>query len=143
MLIIKANDREVVPTLARVQNELFVLSTELATPTDSMKDLSLKYLTHDHILTLENEIDEWTDKLVPLKNFILPGGSESAAVAHIVRTICRRAERELISGGINESIRDVCYIYLNRLSDWFFTLARYLNLLENVDDIPWIGLEKK
>jgi len=75
----------------------------------------------------------------PLKQFILPGGSENAALAHLSRTICRRAERELLALTKKEKIRSECLVYLNRLSDWFFLLARYLNTLADVEDVIWEG----
>ena len=83
------------------------------------------------------EIDAATEKLEPLRNFILPGGAESAARLHVARAVCRRAERVLVDFSHDRPVPPDLLIYLKRLSDWLFVQARYANRLEGVKDIPW------
>ncbi len=90
-----------------------------------------------HIQLLETEIDRMTAQLPPLRAFILPGGSLAAAHLHVVRTVCRRAERELILAREGEVIHDAFLIFLNRLSDYLFTLARYENHLSGHPETEW------
>lgn len=119
------------PQLSAIQNELFNLGTHLATksPKVDIKD--------DASTALEREMDRMTSDLPELRNFILPGGSRPAALAHICRTVCRRAERLVIALHEAESLDVKSIVYLNRLSDYFFVLARYLNLKANADEVIW------
>ncbi len=119
----------------RIQYELFQLGAELATPR-GMK-VSSALIESSHVLVLESEIDEMELSLKPLKNFILPGGSRAAALVHFARTVSRRAERELITLSRAEPARGVVLEYINRMSDYFFVFARFLNHLEQVEDILW------
>ncbi|MCO5144383.1 MAG: cob(I)yrinic acid a,c-diamide adenosyltransferase [Oligoflexia bacterium] len=90
------------------------------------------------VTEIETKIDEWEKNLPPLKNFILPGGSEAGAFCHFSRSICRRAERSLIQARENgEEIPELSIIYINRLADALFVLARYVNWCEQVEEIPW------
>ena len=95
----------------------------------------------NHLLQLEElnwkQIDKLDSQLDPLKNFILPGGSRGAAVCHLARTICRRAERTLVSLNKAESVSSYITVYINRLSDYLFVLARIINKGQNITDIPW------
>lgn len=119
------------------QTEIFNLSSEIAA-SGKKKDFELKNkISVKEIETLESEMDLWSGKLPPLKKFILPGGSVSAAQAQVARAVCRRAEREMVGINDTDRLRDICLIYINRLSDWFFVLGRYLNFLHNTDDITW------
>lgn len=131
---LKSNVEEV---LQIIQNDLFVLGAYLATPIDSDKKPSIEKAV-DHIPLLEKTIDSCEVELKPLKHFILPGGSETAAHFHIARTICRRAERNVVklhhSGPINQEV----LIYLNRLSDLLFVFGRYANKEEGGKEEPWI-----
>lgn len=121
--------------LFRIQNQLFQIGAQVATPQGSPH---FKIgITAEEIETLESEMDAFTDRLPPLKNFILPGGCALAAELHIARSTCRRAERELIR--LQESL-DECaepLKFLNRLSDWLFVAARIANLLAGVEDVVW------
>lgn len=117
-----------------VQNTLFALGSDLATPFD--KNAQNRF-SANHVIKLEEEIDHWEQSLEPLKNFILPGGSQAASYAHLARTVCRRAERSTIDLLENGEIHIPCYHYLNRLSDWLFVLARTLNKIEKIQDVPW------
>ena len=87
--------------------------------------------------TLEKVIDGLEQRLKPLKNFVLPGGSAVAARIHFARTVCRRAERGVVRLSRNEDIGEGITVYLNRLSDLLFVLARFANLLENVPETKW------
>ena len=123
--------------LIRIQGELFKLGAELATPRG--KKVSSQLISEADVKALEKEIDEMESQLKPLKTFILPGGSLAAAMTHFLRTVSRRAERELITLNRAEPLRPVVLQYVNRLSDYFFVLARFFNHELKVSDIPWLG----
>lgn len=121
--------------LSSVQHRLFDIGSLFATENkDILK--KLKPIHEDEITPLEGSIDEMTATLEPLKNFILPTGHKLASLSHICRTICRRAERE---GSLfkNDPDYSSSLIYLNRLSDYFFTLARHLNRSAQIEDVIW------
>jgi cob(I)alamin adenosyltransferase len=124
----------VVDALRRVQNELFVIGAQLASPKLSP---SIAPLQPASVERLEHEIDAAEKDLSPLREFILPGGSEGAARLHMVRAICRRAERLLVALSAQHPIDAVLLQYVNRLSDWLFVQARWLNKQQQVADIPW------
>ncbi len=122
--------------LLRVQGELFQVGADLATPLDA-KTSYITRLAAEPIARLEAEIDEWDELLPPLTSFILPGGSQPGAELHIARTICRRAERRAVSLARAEDVNENVIIYLNRLSDWLFVLARLVNHRQNAPEAPW------
>ena len=105
----------------------------------SPNEAKVRRLSADHVQFLEDQIDSATAQLPPLKRFILPGGSPTAAHLHIARTICRRAERHLVTLMANpqDPVGEIPLIYLNRLSDLLFTLARLANKLDQTPDIEW------
>jgi cob(I)alamin adenosyltransferase len=110
--------------LARVQNELFDLGADLSVPygvTDRLR------ITQEQIETLERDCDRFNTGLPELKSFVLPGGSEAAARIHVARAICRRAEREALAAAEDLEINRLALVYLNRLSDLLFILARTAN----------------
>ncbi len=119
--------------IRRIQEELFELGADLATP-GGQKSLSL---LASSISFLENRIDEIMGCLPDLQSFILPGGSIPASQLHIARTVCRRAEREVISLMRQEDIPDILLVYLNRLSDYLFALARHENHRQGCGDELW------
>ncbi|HWA98153.1 MAG TPA: cob(I)yrinic acid a,c-diamide adenosyltransferase [Pirellulales bacterium] len=121
--------------LERIQNELFDLGAELATPDPSR--YGTRVLGPGHIGALEQEIDAHETALEPLKAFILPGGCEAAARLHVARTVCRRAERLLVALAAREHIADELVVYLNRLGDLLFVLARWANHSAGQKDVPW------
>jgi cob(I)alamin adenosyltransferase len=125
--------------LRRVQGELFVIGSHLATPDGSRKESALPPLGEELIRRLELEIDQGETMLSPLRNFILPGGGEAAARLHVARAVCRRAERLVVGWSIAHPDRPLVIEYLNRLSDWLFVQARAANRVEGIDDIPWIS----
>jgi cob(I)alamin adenosyltransferase len=121
--------------LLRVQNELFQLGAELATPTGKSPGVALIGLAE--VEALEKEIDAMEAALAPLKTFILPGGSRASALLHLARTISRRAERELISLHRQEPLRLELLQFVNRLSDYLFVCARFANREAGLTDTPW------
>lgn len=124
--------------LHRVQCELFSLGADLATPLDVRSDYIVR-MSDDLALRLEAEMDEMDAELSPLTTFILPAGVAAAAYLHLARTICRTAERAVVLLAEHESITTAALTYLNRLSDWLFTLARYMNHRAETADVPWIS----
>lgn len=127
---------EIASPLWVIQQELFVLGAHLATP-EPGKHPSLPALDEAIAARLEMEIDTSEQSLLPLRNFILPGGCEAAARLHLCRTICRRAERLVVDFSLDRPIPVVILTYLNRLSDWLFVHARLANHLANIPDVPW------
>jgi cob(I)alamin adenosyltransferase len=123
--------------LRQVQNELFVIGSHLATPDDSRHRSALPALDERTIARLEQEIDQFEERVPALRTFILPGGTELSARLHVARTICRRAERLLV-GLTQFGDQEFCVKYLNRLSDWLFVAARWANAAENIEDIAWV-----
>jgi cob(I)alamin adenosyltransferase len=123
--------------LRDVQNDLFVVGAELACVPGKEDKLSMRLLDEGDSARIEAAIDWFERKLPPLKSFVLPGGSPAAAALHVARTICRRAERGVLSLDDAPSRPEV-NIYLNRLSDLFFVMARYENMAKGKDDLPWV-----
>jgi cob(I)alamin adenosyltransferase len=121
--------------LAQVQNELFDLGAELATPEPAR--MGTATLGPAQITVLEQAIDRNEAKLAPLKQFILPGGTRPAAELHLARTVCRRAERRLIALTAVEAVSQDLVVYLNRLGDLLFVLARAVNHAAGRPDVPW------
>ena len=123
--------------LRSVQVCLFSIGAELATP-EPEKHL-LKWNGASDVESMERWIDQIDGSLTPLRNFVLPGGASTAAHLHLARTVCRRAEREVVSLRNNPRVSDVSeiVIYLNRLSDLLFVMARQANDLAGVPDVPW------
>jgi len=122
--------------LERIQNQLFYLGADLATPLDAPSGHIVR-LEADSAQWLEDAIDEITADLPPLKQFILPGGSPAAAHLQVARTVCRRAERLAVALGQHEAIGLHIVPYLNRLSDFLFTLARWENLRAGISEDKW------
>lgn len=126
--------------LIRIQNELFVLQSDLATSADVK--IKIPRITSSYATRLEKEIDSWQKHLPELRNFILPGGGEIGAKLHVARTVARRAERSVVSLSKQEKLSKHALSYINRLSDWFFVLARWSNLQENIPEVKWMGRKK-
>ncbi len=122
--------------LETVQNQLFYLGADLATPIDAQSSRVVR-IDDQHIAWLEQVIDSMTGDLPELRRFILPGGAPAAAQLHIARTVCRRAERRVVELAHNETIGEQSAIYLNRLSDFLFTLARWENQQEGIAESEW------
>ena len=130
------NNQHVRDILAHTQHRLFTLGAHLAS--DPAKHPPTPDLLPTDVLLLENEMDLMEEQLPPLKNFILPGGHITVSVCHVCRTVCRRAERlavALVQSG--EPVEDLALQYLNRLSDYFFVLARFLAKDLGVEEVIW------
>ncbi len=127
--------------LSRVQNELFTLGSALADPAPDGPYHGA--LTFDAVLCIERDIDQLESTLPPLQQFILPGGTTAAAQIHLARTICRRAERRVISlrQEHGEHVPDAIVAYLNRLGDMLFVVARCINRDAGLSDVPWAGID--
>jgi cob(I)alamin adenosyltransferase len=122
--------------LTRVQEDLFTLGAELACVPGKEGKMSMALLGDGDVLRLEGAIDEAVATCAPLTSFVLPGGSAQAAALHLARTVCRRAERAVLS--IDDAPpRPQVVMYLNRLSDLLFALARRANAHAGVQDVPW------
>lgn len=126
--------------LAQVQSDLFVVGADLATPVIEGKAATSKVprAQAEDSTRLEGWIDEADAELPPMRTFILPGGTPAAASLHFARTVCRRAERRVVTLAHTESISPHIRTYLNRLSDLLFTWARLVNARANVREAPWL-----
>lgn len=116
--------------LGRIQSELSCLCADLAAPATGAQHIGAR-----HVTALERNIDAWTRALPPLGTFILPGGGPAAACLHLARTVCRRAEREVVRLAAQETVGGTLVPYLNRLSDALFVAARYATRLYGGEDI--------
>ena len=141
--ILKSDHDDIVAEIRNIQSHLFHVGAWLATTPDSPVVSSLETLPESAATVLEQAIDRMEDDLEALGGFILPGGHATSAIAHVARTVCRRAERHTVrilsepaTNGISDSIHPII-VYLNRLSDYLFVLARHCNHIHGVSDIPW------
>lgn len=116
--------------LASIQHDLFDLGGELAVPGAS-------FLKDSQLTRIEAAVEHYNAELTPLREFILPGGNRAAALAHLARTVCRRAERSVVALGTGEPVSDAARKYLNRLSDLLFVLGRWLNKAAGGGDVLW------
>lgn len=121
--------------LQAIQNWLFDLGAELASPADHPRQH--RAIGPKQIQSLEESIDRQTGQLEPLMHFILPAGDELAARLHLARCICRRAERSILELDAHESVGSDAKAFINRLSDWLFVAARTANRLSGVNDVKW------
>lgn len=136
------SDRDPIASeLQQIQADLFRVGAWLATSSGSPSEALITQISEGRIKALEKAIDRMTEGLPPLKSFILPGGHITASWAHIARTVCRRAERRVVqlfadrpevTGRYEKAV-----IYLNRLSDYLFVLARHFNWIHRAQEIPW------
>ncbi|HEV8549659.1 MAG TPA: cob(I)yrinic acid a,c-diamide adenosyltransferase [Polyangiaceae bacterium] len=123
--------------LTEIQGDLLTLGAELGAAPGKQDRLGIRLIAESDVERLEGAIDTTEELLEPLRTFILPGGSAGAASLHLARTICRRAERRVLSARKGATVRDEVIRYLNRLSDLLFVLARRANLEASVSDAPW------
>ncbi len=123
--------------LALVSSTLFTLGADLATPLSPPPTYNIPRIASEHIAELEGWIDRFDGELSPLKTFILPGGTPAAAHLHLARTVCRRAERCIVVLAAEEEIGDLAVRYVNRLSDYLFVAARFVNAWAQQPDVPW------
>lgn len=130
LLSAEALPAAVASCLDEIQHDLFDLGGELSLPERTL-------VTDDHVVRLEEAVEAFNADLRPLKEFILPGGTRAAALAHVARTVCRRAERALVALAATEMVGTPARQYLNRLSDLLFVLARTLNRASERPDVLW------
>jgi len=130
------DDREIDVILGRIQNDLFDLGADLATPEVENPEFPPLRIVAEQVTRLEHEIDKLNAELQPLNSFVLPGGSPAAAYLHLARTVARRAEREITLLAESEAINPEAVRYVNRLSDLFFVMSRWLNG-KGAADVLW------
>ena len=135
-------DGEMARRLTVIQNDLFDLGADLATPPGAGNDpfapgeMALRIIP-PQVERLEREIDAMNERLAPLRSFILPGGGEAAARLHLARSVARRAERSAVAAAAVRAINPAALAYVNRLSDWLFVAARVANT-NGADDVLWV-----
>jgi cob(I)alamin adenosyltransferase len=125
-------------TLFYIQNKLFSIGSNLASD-ENKKGIELPKITDDDIQILEQEMDKMEEELTPLKNFIIPGGHQAVGISHICRSVCRRAERRCVELSLESTVDLEILKFLNRLSDYFFMLSRFLCLYYKVEENYWIN----
>ena len=123
--------------LGQIQEDLFVLGAELACVPGKEASMKMRLLDASDGERLERAIDQAEEGLPPLRSFVLPGGTGAAAALHVARTVARRAERRVLEASEQAPVRGELLVYLNRLSDLLFVLARRANHLAGVEDTPW------
>jgi cob(I)alamin adenosyltransferase len=128
--------------LLSIQDTLFVIGSHLASNGDEKLISKLPLVSESAISFLENSIDEMDEDLPQMKNFILPGGHFLSSYCHLSRCVCRRAERLIIELNESLSVNPIIVKYLNRLSDYFFTLSRHVLLQNDIKEQPWIPSKK-
>lgn len=141
---VAAGEGRVGEILRRTQNQLFEMGSDLATPEgqgEKTTHRTVPRIGAEHVAELERDIDELTAQLPTMRHFILPGGTELSSRLHVARTVCRRVERFCVTLSDNEPVGPEVVVYLNRLSDLLFTLARFANQVQGVQDIPWLPRE--
>jgi cob(I)alamin adenosyltransferase len=131
----KTNLIDIVRDLFIIQHQLFTLGSDLANPSQKLENYPR--ITDGEIAFLENCIDKFDKELEPLRAFILPGGTIEASQCHIIRTVTRRTEIRAVDLYTNSEISKNCFVYINRLSDLFFILARVCNRRQDQADIIW------
>lgn len=137
-------DEAIASLLQAIQRQLFVAGGDLAAPRDKENaKFKIPRVEKAYSEELERQIDFYTGKLDELRHFILPGGSPGASYLHLARTVCRRAERLVVTFNKTVETGGEIIVYLNRLSDLLFVLARYENKISGVPDVVWKGLEEK
>jgi cob(I)alamin adenosyltransferase len=131
-------DPEIAARLRRIQNDLFDLGADIATPGEDFTptEMSLR-VVQSQIDWLEHAIDSANEQLDPLTSFILPGGSEAASAMHLARAIARRAERAMVAASSAERLNPLALMYMNRLSDYLFVLCRLINKQQG-GDVLWV-----
>jgi cob(I)alamin adenosyltransferase len=131
-------DAKINADLKEIQDRLFTVGSSLACDPEKESALRIPDLKEEDILRLENAMDAMNEVLAPMKSFIIPGGHQAISTAHIARCVCRRAERWCVNMQEEDLFVETLVVkYLNRLSDYLFTLARYIGHLNGVADLPW------
>lgn len=131
-----AAEDKLVATLVRIQNELFNVGTQLATP-DAERRKTMPDITEAHVARLEEDMDALNEELPELRSFVLPGGSSASASFHLARTVCRRAERAVVALAASAEVDNRHLKYLNRLSDALFVFGRYSLFADKRPESLW------
>jgi cob(I)alamin adenosyltransferase len=133
------DDADIRPCLLTIQRDLFVVGAHLADPSARVeaKRGTKANFPEDKVSQLEQWIDQFEEHVAPLRQFILPGGSKGGATLHHARTVCRRAERQIVALSQEVAVASVIIVYMNRLSDFLFVAARLENQRRNYSEIPW------
>jgi len=136
--------RSLDPILQRIQKELFILGSDLATPiSSSRRSAQVSRITEGHVAAAEAIIDQIQPNLPTLRRFVLPGGSQVSSYLHYARAVCRRVERRVVRLARTENVNPLAISYLNRLSDLLFILARLENKQAGVRDTQWFSSASK
>jgi cob(I)alamin adenosyltransferase len=130
-------NRDRYPLLKSIQDNLFVIGSNLASD-PSKKSANIPPVDASDIELLESEMDRMDLELPELRHFVLPGGHPAASMAHVCRTVCRRAERGVIRLADHDEVPDRVVVYLNRLSDYFFVLSRMICFEQKVEEVKWV-----
>jgi cob(I)alamin adenosyltransferase len=130
-------DPEIDRQLAAIQDELFAVGAELATPAEAKARAAIPPVDAAWTARLEAAMDAWDAELPPLRQFVLPGGTRTAAALHLARCVCRRAERRVVALAAEAEVSSALLAYLNRLSDFLFVAARVANHRARKDETPW------
>ncbi len=134
----KVTDEKIREILLVIQRDLFAIGAQLADPRGRVEKTAEKVAVNEgRVRELEGIIDRQEAILPPLRSFILPGGTEGGALLHLARAVCRRAERRMVALSQETSLPPVLIVYINRLSDLLFTLARAVNREAGIEEIPW------
>ena len=134
----KVADHTITEGLLEIQRDLFAIGAQLADPRGQVEKMSEKAAVSEaRVKALEALIDRYDAMLPPLRSFILPGGAEPGAILHLARAVCRRAERRMVALAQETPLPAVLLVYINRLSDLLFILARAINRESGVEEIPW------
>ncbi len=133
----------IIPMLLKIQDDLFGLSADLASTSNSRKNKSPAHIEASHVTVLENYIEQLSDVLNPGSQYILPGGALPASVLYMAKDICRRLERCAVTLYHQEEISEYVLEYLNRLSDLLRVMARYQNRQDGVEETEWSGKPKE
>src|SRR5687767_6911442 len=139
-LMTLVEDKKINELLQIIQSRLFTVGSNLAS--DPSKDMITPDLLDEDIQMIEKAIDEMQAALPELKHFILPGGSQAVSAAHLARTVCRRAERRCVELAFDSQVEPIIILYLNRLSDYFFVLARFIGFNQGIEEIKWTPRNK-
>jgi len=126
---------EILTELLQIQSQLFSIGSLLAN--EGKTSAYIPAFESDNIILLEEHMDAMDSQLSPLTNFILPGGNTASAFCHVARTVCRRAERRLVDLATRDEVEENLIVYLNRLSDYFFVLGRYLCYKMGSQELLW------
>ncbi|MDR1102617.1 MAG: cob(I)yrinic acid a,c-diamide adenosyltransferase [Tannerella sp.] len=137
LLITEIGDEETVDLLQFIQHKLFAVGSSLATETEHVSLKSASLITSGHIRRLEESIDRIDSRLPKMTGFVLPGGCRTAALAHVCRTVCRRAEREICRLAVESQVDENVLIFMNRLSDLLFIIARSECIRQKGSEIIW------